>query len=101
MTLASREKRLKPVSTKCRLQTAADHYFHHANENETRIFPLFSNPENNSLQSVSSLNFVMSRLKCKETVTLERLRITFKANVNLSHVTKFFLTLCFTVHQFY
>ena len=24
MTLASREKRLKPVSTKCRLQTAVD-----------------------------------------------------------------------------
>ena len=110
MTLASREKRLKPVSTKCRLQTAAnlsggsrpsdkrgrgrssrsldkgggwspkklfsvlrasvccknkgvgagpaqtppldpplDRYFHHANENETRIVPLFSNPENNGL----------------------------------------------------
>ena len=32
---------------------------------------------------------------------IERLRITFTANVNLSQATKFFLNLCFTVHQFY
>ena len=38
---------LKMVSTKCRLQTAADHCFHHANENVTEIVPLLSNPENN------------------------------------------------------
>ena len=35
------------VGTKCRLQTAADHCFHHANENVTQIVPLLSNPENN------------------------------------------------------
>ena len=38
---------LKMVSTKCGLQTAADHCFHHANENVTQIVPLLSNPENN------------------------------------------------------
>ena len=38
---------LKMVSIKCRLQTAADHCFHHANENVTKIVPLLSNPENN------------------------------------------------------
>ena len=32
---------------KCGLQTAADHCFHHANENVTQIVPLLSNPENN------------------------------------------------------
>lgn len=34
------------------VQNAADHCFHHANENETIIVPVFSNPENNRLQSV-------------------------------------------------
>ena len=41
----------KTVSTKCRLQTAADHCFHHANDGEKAIVPLLSNPENNGLQS--------------------------------------------------
>ena len=43
------------VSSKCRLHTAADHCFQHANGNETTIVPLFSNPENNGLQPVHSL----------------------------------------------
>ena len=50
------------VSTKCRLQTLADHCFHHGNENKTTIFPLLSNPENNGLQSVCGLHFVLSSL---------------------------------------
>ena len=49
------------VSTKCRLQTAADHCLHHANDNVTTIIPLFSNTENNGLQSVCSLHFVQSK----------------------------------------
>jgi len=40
------------VSTKCRLQTAADHCFHHAKENVTSTVPLFSNPENSGLQAI-------------------------------------------------
>ena len=48
------------VSTKCWLQTAADYCFHHANDNVTTIVPFFSNPENNGLQSVFSLHFVLS-----------------------------------------
>ena len=43
------------VSSKCRLHTAADHCFQHANGNETTIVPLFSNLENNGLQPVHSL----------------------------------------------
>ena len=39
------------VSTKCRMQTTADHCFQHANEDVTTIVSLFSNPENNRLQS--------------------------------------------------
>ena len=50
------------VSSKCRLQTAADHCFQHANGNETTIVPLFSNPENNGLQPVCSLYFVLTNL---------------------------------------
>ena len=46
------------VSTKCRLQTAADHCLHHANENVTTIIPLFCNTENNGLQSVCSQSAV-------------------------------------------
>ena len=34
-----------------------DYYFHHANENVTRLVPLFSNPKNDGLQSVHSLHF--------------------------------------------
>ena len=44
-----------------KMQTVADHCFHHAKENKTRIVPLFSNPENNGLLSVCNLHFVMSR----------------------------------------
>ena len=40
------------VSTKCGLQTAAGHCFHHAKENMTTIVPLFSNHENSGLQSI-------------------------------------------------
>ena len=39
------------VSTKCRLQTAADHCLHHSNENVATIISLFCNTENNGLQS--------------------------------------------------
>ena len=41
----------------CKTQTAA-YCFHHANQNMTTIVPLFSNPKNNSLQSVCSLHFI-------------------------------------------
>ena len=51
------------VSTKHRLQTAADHCLHHANENMTTIVPLFSNTENNGLQSVCSLHLVLSKYR--------------------------------------
>ena len=51
------------VSSKCRLHTAADHCFQHANGNETTIVPLFSNPENNGLQPrVHSLYFVLTNI---------------------------------------
>ena len=42
----------------CKTQTA-DYCFHHANENVTTIVPLFSNPKNNSPQSVRSLHFTL------------------------------------------
>ena len=45
----------KPVSTKCRLQTAADHCFHHVHEDVKTIVPLFFNPENSDLRSVCDL----------------------------------------------
>ena len=38
------------MNGQCKTQTV-DYYFHHANENETTIVPLFSNPNNNSTQS--------------------------------------------------
>ena len=50
------------VSSKCRLHTAADHCFQHANGNETTIVPLFSNPQNNGLQPVHSLYFVLTNI---------------------------------------
>ena len=43
---------LSITTSQCKMQTA-DYCFHH--ENETTIVPLFSNPKNNSLQSVRSL----------------------------------------------
>ena len=42
------------------IQTA-DCCFYHANEQVTTIVPLFSNPENNSPQSVHSLHFTLPR----------------------------------------
>ena len=39
----------RTVRTKSRLQTAADHCFHQANEGEKTIVSLLSNPENNGL----------------------------------------------------
>ena len=40
----------------------ADYCFHHANEYVTIIVPLFSNPKNNSPQSVRSLHFTLPLL---------------------------------------
>ena len=39
------------TSVSHKMQTAADHCLHHANENVTTIIPLFCNTENNGLQS--------------------------------------------------
>ena len=44
----------------CKTQTA-DYCFPHANEYVTTIVPLFSNPKNNSPQSVRSLHFTLPR----------------------------------------
>ena len=41
-----------------KMQTA-DYRFRHANEFMTTIVPLFSNPKNNSPQSVYSLHFTL------------------------------------------
>jgi len=45
----------------CKMQTV-DYCFHRANENVTTIVPLFSNPENNSPQSVHGLHFTLHLL---------------------------------------
>ena len=42
----------------CNTQTA-DYCFYRANENVTTIVPLFSDPKNNSAQSVRSLHFTL------------------------------------------
>ena len=42
----------------CKTQTA-DYCFHPANEYVTTIVPLFSNPKNNSPQSVRGLHFTL------------------------------------------
>ena len=48
-------------STKYRLQTAADHCFHHAiRTRQQKSYWLFSNPKNNGEQSVCSLHFALS-----------------------------------------
>ena len=39
----------------------ADYCFHHANEQVTTIVPMFSNPKNNSPQSVRSQHFTLPR----------------------------------------
>ena len=44
-----------------KMQTV-DYCFHHANEYLTTIVPLFSNPKDNSLQSVLSLHFTLPLL---------------------------------------
>ena len=51
------------TSVSHKMQTAADHCLHHANENVTTIIPLFCNTENNGLQSVCSLHFVLSKYR--------------------------------------
>ena len=52
---------LESLSTKCKLQTAADHCFHHAIRTRQKWSHwLSSNPENNGLHSVCSLHFVLS-----------------------------------------
>ena len=45
-------------SGQCKTQTM-DCCFYHGNENVTTIVPLFSNPKNNSRQSVHSLHFTL------------------------------------------
>ena len=55
-------KYLQNTIGQCKTQTA-DYCFHHANENVTTIVPLFSNPKNNSPQSVRSLHFTLPRIK--------------------------------------
>ena len=55
--------RRKNYTGQCKTQTA-DYCFHHANENVTTIVPLFSNPKNNSPQSVRSLH----SLHCPKTI---------------------------------
>ena len=50
---------LNIIIGQCKTQTA-EYCFHHANEYVTTIVPLFSNPKNNSLQSVRSLHFTLS-----------------------------------------
>ena len=47
-------------SCQCKTQIA-DYCFHQANEYETTIVPWFSNPKNNSPQSVRSLHFTLPR----------------------------------------
>ena len=54
---------MKKKCGQCKTQTA-DYCFHHANENATTIVPLFSNPKNNSPQSVRSLHFTLPPKKC-------------------------------------
>ena len=49
----------------CKTQTA-DYCFQHANEYVTVIVPLFSNPKNNSPQSVCSLHFTLPSLFVEE-----------------------------------
>ena len=53
------------VGDQCKTQTA-DYYFHHTNEYVTKIIPLFSNPKNNSPQSVCSLRFTLPRFVVEE-----------------------------------
>ena len=48
------------VGGQSKVQTA-DYCFQHANEYVTVIVPLFSNPKNNSPQSVCSLHFTLPR----------------------------------------
>ena len=47
----------------CKMPQTGDYCFHHANENMTTIVPLFSNPKNNSLQSVGSLHLTQPHQK--------------------------------------
>ena len=60
----------------CKTQTV-DYSFHHANEYVTAIVPLFSNPKNNSLQSVSSLHFTLCLSKLLPLVNGKLLRATY------------------------
>ena len=53
------------VGGQSKVQTA-DYCFQHANEYVTVIVPLFSNPKNNSPQSVCSLHFTLPRFFGKE-----------------------------------
>ena len=60
---------LESLSTKYRLQTAADHCFHHAiRTRQQKPYWLFSNPENNGQQSVCSLHFALSSLEWTNTL---------------------------------
>ena len=74
------------VSTKCRLQTLADHCFHHGNENKTTMAPLLSNPENNGLQSVCILYFRVSYLMMTRTKVFLSFNNTCLVNRVLSSI---------------
>ena len=53
--------------SQCKTQTA-DYCLHHTNEHLTKIVPLFSDPKNNSPQSVCRLHFTLPHTKLNFTV---------------------------------
>ena len=70
------------------MQTA-DYCFHHANENVTTIVPLYSNPKNNSPQSVRSLYFTPPQLETwKRSIILEYWAISLLAWDHVLHWVK-------------